>query len=1112
MRSGLGRLGVLLLLAWTGVWTGRSEADDDATTDPAARPVLVAQVGHGGDVYSVAFSPDETFLLTGADDGTARLWEAETGRVVRRFAGHEEGLSSVAFSPNGRHVLTGASDGTARLWETSTGKEVRRFDGHAKSIQSVAFSPDGSCVLTGSMDKTARLWETAAGREVRRFEGHESTVWSVAFSPDGTHVLTGAGEMWSRSGTGDNTARLWETATGKEACRYEGHSVGIRCAVFAPDARYVLTASKDKTARLWETATGREVRRYEGHASGLMDAGFAPDGKRILTAAWDNTIRLWDTGTGREVRRFTYEEWEPPLSIAFSRNGRHVLLAASFGARLCDTESGREIRRYGGQGAWVEAASLSPDGAHLLTASADRVARLWDTATGQEVRRFEGHESIVEAAVFSPDGRYVLTGAGDHSAHLWELATAREVRRYEAEKHAPVSLAFSPDGIHVLTGDLDEAACLWEEATGREVRRYAGHGGGVYAVAFSPRGTHILTGSIDKTARLWEMATAKEIRRFEGHESSVESVAFSPDGSRVLTGSWTDARLWSRATGKELRRFGEAGHWVNSAAFSPDGRHVLTASSDKAARLWDSETGKEVRRYAGHLHSVQSAVFSADGRHVVTASWDGTTRLWEASTGAYLCSLISFSNGSWAVVTPDGRFDTGDLDRIEGLHWVLPDEPLRTYPIDIFMRDYYEPRLMARLLAGEKLPEVRDLTSLNRVQPAVQIAKVEPMAEGASMQRVTIQVKDVARTLPGRKGVTHSGAEDLRLFRDGRLVAWKDGPLELKDGKATVVFDDVPLWAAAGQKNVELSAYAFNVDRVKSETARIAVPLPADRSAATRTTYLIAMGVDVFDQPEWNLAYAAADAKALLDTLGKRFEQVVPVLLTSEREGPRRAAKKNLAAALAEVAKKAKPQDLVLITISTHGVSARDGEFYLLPSDVAKRDDQGTWLASCISAAELTTWLRPIDAEMVMVVDACQSAASVAKAGFKPGPMGSRGLGQLAYSKKMRILAASQAAEVALESGQIQHGLLTYALTTDGLEKGRADFEPKDGKVLLGEWLKYAERRVPTLAAEVHKGAVRAVARGGKVRREQTEPARLVQTPALFDFAKRTTDVVLVGR
>src|SRR5579871_1657664 len=98
--------------------------------------------------------------------------------------------------------------------------------GHSDAVNSVAFSPDGRYVLTGSNDKTARLWETATGKEIRTFRGHTANVLSVAFSPDGRYVLTGSG---------DKTARLWETATGKERRRFQGHAGAMFSVTFSPD-------------------------------------------------------------------------------------------------------------------------------------------------------------------------------------------------------------------------------------------------------------------------------------------------------------------------------------------------------------------------------------------------------------------------------------------------------------------------------------------------------------------------------------------------------------------------------------------------------------------------------------------------------------------------------------------------------------------------------------------------------------------------------------------------------------------------------------------------------------------------------------------------------------
>ncbi len=92
----------------------------------------------------------------------------------------------------------GAEDNTARVWEAATGQEVARM-AHEVLVCAVAFSPDGQWLATGSYDNTARVWEAASGQEVARM-AHEGGVGAVAFSPDG---------QWLATGSGDDTARVW---------------------------------------------------------------------------------------------------------------------------------------------------------------------------------------------------------------------------------------------------------------------------------------------------------------------------------------------------------------------------------------------------------------------------------------------------------------------------------------------------------------------------------------------------------------------------------------------------------------------------------------------------------------------------------------------------------------------------------------------------------------------------------------------------------------------------------------------------------------------------------------------------------------------------------------
>jgi hypothetical protein len=158
---------------------------------------------------------------------------------------------------------------------------------------------------------------------------------------------------------------------------------------------------------------------------------------------------------------------------------------------------------------------------------------------------------------------------------------------------------------------------------------------------------------------------------------------------------------------------------------------------------------------------------------------------------------------------------------------------------------------------------------------------------------------------------------------------------------------------------------------------------------------------------------------------------------------------------------------------------------------------------------------------LILIVDACHSAATVDQKGFKPGPMGSRGLGQLAYSKRMRILAASQASDVAFEDARLGHGLLTFALLGDGLKKGLADFSPQDNQITVGEWLRYGVHRVPGLVDAIAAGKLHAISNQGRnlvlpngkrdltIEDDAIRRQGLAQQPALFDFTRGADETLL---
>ncbi len=206
------------------------DPDDDSTSYPSA-----------------AFSPDERLVAVGGSNGTATLFVAGAGTIVRTFEHSNEPdlnaiIFGVAFSPDGSLLATASGDGTAKVWSVDDGELLLTFDGHEAQVHSVAFAPDGRSILSSSQDGVAKIWHAETGRELTTLRGHAGVVWDAEFAPDGRRVATAGA---------DNTVRVWDASTGREVLRLTGHSLPAQDVAFRPDGSVLASASDDGTVRVY---------------------------------------------------------------------------------------------------------------------------------------------------------------------------------------------------------------------------------------------------------------------------------------------------------------------------------------------------------------------------------------------------------------------------------------------------------------------------------------------------------------------------------------------------------------------------------------------------------------------------------------------------------------------------------------------------------------------------------------------------------------------------------------------------------------------------------------------------------------------------------------------
>ncbi|KAH8822184.1 hypothetical protein DL96DRAFT_1748244 [Flagelloscypha sp. PMI_526] len=313
-------------------------------------PELEQSDGHTHRVRSTAFSRYGRYIVSGSDDTTICIWEAESGQKIRQLEGHSGCVNSVAFSSDGRRIVSGSSDVSVRIWDVESSKELRRLNGHNGSVNSIAFSPDGRYIVSGSDDRTVCIWDAESGKLLRQLKGHKDCVRSVSFSPSGNCIVSGS---W------DCVVRIWDAESGQELRQLKGHTDYVDSVAFSPDSTRIVSGSWDKSVRIWDSESGKELRQINGHTSCVHSTAFSSNGKRIVSGSEDRGICIWDV------------------------------------------ESGQKLSQRKGHTDTVNSVAFSPDGKRCVSGSSDMTIRVWAAEPSQEHQKLSCDTNDIRAIRFS---------------------------------------------------------------------------------------------------------------------------------------------------------------------------------------------------------------------------------------------------------------------------------------------------------------------------------------------------------------------------------------------------------------------------------------------------------------------------------------------------------------------------------------------------------------------------------------------------------------------------------------------------------------------------------------------------------------------------------------
>lgn len=492
--------------------------------DSAAPEAPGHELPQSARVFCLAFRPghpDE--FVTGDVNGTVQFWHLRRenvkpgDRAVEKWESfgeitHDKQVRIVAFSEDGRLLLVGGEDGSARLWDAESRSPVGQRLEHRGKIYAGAVSVRAGRVIVGDYAGDIRVFDLRAAAASEVVLRHPSPVWAATFNATGDRVLTGFASSRDHPGGG----RVWKVTGGPPI--ELAHGADVLAALFQPHAtERAITCGNDGSVAYWNTRTGKQLGALQS-ANGriVYSAAFNPAGDRVAFAGaggvihvceFDQAVGSFRPGFRRKHPGFTYI-W----NLRFLPDGR-LLSDGGRGIRVWSSQNGIEKplaemppaeSKHAGPTADQKLGAIDQNACRVVALGDDGEVAVWDLANPQVSPRRLGevpHGSGQLCADWHGASDVIATGGPDGIVRLWRPDGTPLAA--DLIHPSPVEVvAFSPDGQWLATGGRDGFMRLWKVAGGTWTGAAWYHAGPVTRVRFSPDGRYLLSASRDGTARV----------------------------------------------------------------------------------------------------------------------------------------------------------------------------------------------------------------------------------------------------------------------------------------------------------------------------------------------------------------------------------------------------------------------------------------------------------------------------------------------------------------------------------------------------------------------------------------------------------------------------------
>lgn len=1049
---------------------------------------IVLQNGHSG-FFSLNFSPDGKYFVTGSTDNSIKLWDARLGKEILTVAAHDQDVTSVAFSYDGRYIISTSHDQTVKLWDADNLKLLNTFNTGISNTR-VILSKNAETFLVSGKDSVIQQWSITENKMIKQFSEHRKRVYDIC---------RGINENEFYSCGADSLIYKWDIKTNETIHWYKDNDrvTGIQT---SPDGHWMSATLANGKLRVWDLNINKapylidNLKSYTNSDSTgsfyLCQPAFSADSRYLIYGAPNYRIKILELATGKIIIYGT-QHYLDLLEIIMSDDGTYfATVARDFSINIFDfknyvfnvnyTMASFRIKGHS------ESGSLEFDNESSLIIYGGAL-RKYNLTSGKSETIFEylstniGSRTIFDAykknMVFvNYYGTEVIRCNIETKALDTLFNSTVKIKEIDYNFITGVLFVYDiDDNLHqVVQGSKKKSIHAALPDSAFRGMMYNSKWSRIFIAGYNfitvyDTSLHLITkleNFTDTNAYIFPSISGNYLFR-SGEKSFIDII---------------DARDYHITQSLKTDSLGK----IESFALrmSPNDSILLVGRYDGEVQLWDWRLNKLLKKFKKHEIAILSLAISSDGNYFATSSLDDKINLYHLKQTESLCTLYSMSNRGILTIT-DSNYYIAPRSCYDGFVFRLNKQIYTPEQFDLF---YHRPDKVVQKIgaADEGLVEAYyaayikrvkrsglDLTnvSLNLQLPLLEIVNKENLPITTSQNSIRIKVKatDLQYNINAIRlwvnNIPIYGALGLPVKSSVELE--KDIDIVLQNGRNTIKI------AAVNEKGTEsLKEYYEVVNNFYDSTV-----LPK--------VHLVVISVSKYRDKSYNLKFAAKDGRDLI----AHFKMKFPALIVdSFIDGN---AVKEKIMLIKNKLLKTNVNDRVIIFVSGHGLLDDQLNFYFATHDVDFKHPETRGL----SYEQINELLDGIPArQKLLLMDACHSGeidkdatpttqlktndsttkvkqeyvkrGSVLLDESKVGLQNSFELMQDLFSDLSNgngavVISAASGTGYALESATWNNGVFTYSIL-NGLKNNLADLD-KNGTIRVSELSQYINQEVQLL-------------------------------------------------